>query len=255
MGSDAEIAVFDYQKFSTEIVPAFLQLLKDGQVPGWFEDIYAEWGPEEHNWALADLKKHCTYLGDDLRCTAVPPSDLERDDWSQRACSSISCPERERCLFHRSVNPLFVEEFGLVFSHVLEKFALGQGQFLGRSVTVDIYFPFLVEHGISSGHPLHTLMCSLGTRGRVVGYGSGRAFEGVHGWLDPVETKELSKALFALPLPQFDASFEAIEKFRPVKPGPYEAKGVPFPQLSLSFVRTVAAIASAEDKGVIWSNY
>jgi hypothetical protein len=76
----------------------------------------------------------------------------------------------------------------------------------------------------------------------------------IHGWLNYEETRELFEGLNALELPQYEASFEAMEAFRPIKPGPFECPEVPFDALSLSFVRTVAAIAIQDGKGVLWGN-
>ena len=255
VGSDAEIDIFDYDRFTSEIVPAFRRLLEEGDVAPWFEDVYRVWEPNDRPWPTIDLKRHCTYLGDDLRCRIVPPLDAEWDDWSQRACSSTECPERGQCPFHRDADSQFAEKFAMVLDEVVEKFALGKGQFVGRTVSVGLYRPFLVEQGIGPEHPIHLLFDAIQSRGRVVGYGWAGALEGIHGWLTSTEANQLSELLSNLPLPEYDVSFDAMERFRPVKPGPFEAPGIPFPQLSLSFVRTVATIASTEGKGVIWLNH
>lgn len=227
--------------------------MKEGHVDPSLQDTYTKY--VEHKWTLADLERYCTYLGNDFRYKGSYQKDYELNDWPNRNCKSHDCPERKHCIFHSNTDPIYAEEFNMLFNHTIKKCCFGGEQFLGRTVTISFYFPAFYALQIKTDHPLSKLLHHLGCRGRVVGYLWGEAYEGVNGWLTPNEAKEFSQGLPTLPLPQYPATYDAIEKFRPVKPGPYEAEGVPFEELSLSFVRTIATIAAQDNKGIAWANY
>src|SRR5262249_57413 len=109
---------------------------------------------------------------------------------------------------------------------------------------------------------LWKLLTLLGKRGFVVGYQWSSSNDGINGWLDFQETLEIADLLHNLPLSIYPVSFEAMKEFKKPHPLLYEKFGVTgyehpdlsFEALSLSFVRTVAEIATAEGKGILWGN-
>ena len=96
-----------------------------------------------------------------------------------------------------------------------------------------------------------TLLAALGKRGFIISYQFGSGFEGVNGWLDSSETAELARKLDSLKLPRYEVSFAAMQQF---SGDGYECVGFSFEALSWSFVRTVATIAAADGRGVLWGN-
>ena len=99
---------------------------------------------------------------------------------------------------------------------------------------------------------MRRLLTDLDERGWIWTHGSGGFCEGVHGWLSPAETVELAAALAALPLPNYEPSWQAMRDIRP-----YHDDNFPdaSPQaLRLSLMRTVAVLASREGRGVLWGN-
>jgi hypothetical protein len=74
------------------------------------------------------------------------------------------------------------------------------------------------------------------------------------------DAAQLAQHLANLPLPEYEPTFAALEQFRKPMPGTqggvyYEgAEEAPFEELSLSFVRTVATIATTRRLGLLWGN-
>jgi hypothetical protein len=110
----------------------------------------------------------------------------------------------------------------------------------------------LRKHGIPWDGELSRLLTDLGTRGAVVGYGLANS-DGVHGWLSLEESLRPAGLLAAVPLPPLEPSFEALRRTRSPGAG-YHIDGWEWEALRLSFVRTVAVIASGRGKGIHWGN-
>jgi hypothetical protein len=282
MGADASIFLFDYSVYRDIVAPAITRFLPDGHVSEWLQDIrrqhneYLEIGesvsPCLQRFERVDLRAHCDYL--DAQFGVAAPAtfrNLCESTWDIRACKSCTCPARARCPFSAcsKTNPTIgdVEELLMLFQFAVARCCVGRGQFLGRSIDTFSYGSALDGLGVPSGDPIRILLERLGRRGFVVGYRWTTGTEGMHGWLDHAEADELSSRLFALDLPEYERSFAAMERFKSVQ-NLFEGKGfglefnaltygqpgVPFDQLSLSFVRTVCFLASREGKGVLWGN-
>ena len=67
-----------------------------------------------------------------------------------------------------------------------------------------------------------------------------------------LESAELATRLDMLPLPRYEVSFAAMQQFRTGELGEYECANFSSEALSLSFVRTTAAIADQEHRGLLW---
>ena len=234
-----------------------------GRGPEWLQPFIERLDFPTTPWQPVDLQRHCTYLGADLSWSgSYDDTDLFAADWDQRSCKSKECPEIDRCPFHISRPTALAESLNRLLEIAVSMRCLGSGQFVGRSRYVTHYLPFLSDLGIRPDNPLVRLLTLLGKRGLVVGYQWILSNDGINGWLDPWETSELCGRLSELPLPRYDASFEVMEGFRRPHPLLYEKFGIvsyehpssSFEALSLSFIRTVAAIASCENKGLLWGN-
>lgn len=194
MGADACLYVFDYARYRAEVVPGFAGLLRDGVAAEWMLEAQrrerTEVGMEDYRAAISevmgavDLGAHCSYLGEDWSVAV----DLEGQGWDTRACRSESCAARGRCPFHRSAGTA-VEDLLFWFQKGVAERCLGEGQFLGRSVDCYFYWETLGELGAPDR--VRELLELLGRRGFVVGYRWTVGTEGIHGWLDPAETREL----------------------------------------------------------------
>ncbi|HEY8459687.1 MAG TPA: hypothetical protein VIM99_04860 [Blastocatellia bacterium] len=262
MGADAEIFVFDHLAYQ-EILPAFHQFLLAGQMPEWLHPLVTYCNIKTEEWPSVDLMRNCAYLEADFSWSS-PHDDrnLFESDWGQRSCKSEECPEIGRCPFHQSDASGLVESFNWIFKMAVSIKCLGASQFIGRSRYVTDYWPMLSDWGVRLDDPLWKLLTLLGKRGFVVGYQWLSSNDGINGWLDFQETYELAELLYNLPLPVYPASFEAMKEF--LKPHPllyekfgfmvYEHPDFSFEALSLSFIRTVAEIAVAEGKGILWGN-
>ena len=74
MGSDAEIFIFDYARYVSEVVPAFRELLFAGEIVPWMREIidgFEHWFREALPFDLTllrntNLARNCTYLTADL---------------------------------------------------------------------------------------------------------------------------------------------------------------------------------------------
>jgi len=265
MGSDAAVYLFDYHRYQDEIIPALHRLLLDGTLPSWIEAVLERlpWGGasvEEHfsphlRQYAADLVHYCHYLTGDFAFPGSrhPVNWNDRVDWRDRRCASTTCPERHHCPFHALQRAEGAEEFNWLFELAVSAFCLGESQFVGRSVNPYWYEELLKRFHVPDDHPLYPLLHHLGSRGFVVGYQFSNS-DGIHGWLTPPETQQLAQHLAGLPLPHYEPTFAAMEQFRTTRPGPYACEGVPFKELSLSFVRTVATIAATCKQGLLWGN-
>lgn len=261
MGSDAEVYLFDYLRYRDEVVPALHQLLRGTVVPLLHNLIerFPDWWdlPDEQfrthvRYYPTELIGICSYLTRDF---AFIGSVEDKDcwvGWEKRACSSTSCPQRQHCPLHASQKGGLFEEFRILFESVVSATCLGEGQFVGRTMNTFGYYDVLEHFQIPANHPIRPLLNALESRGFVVGYGLG-GIGGIHGWLTPTETKELAEHLTSLPLPQYEASFAAMRSFEDAH-GRYKHPTAPFGELSLSFVRTVATIASTQHQSILWGN-
>jgi hypothetical protein len=281
MGADAFIFIFDYSAYRTEVVPAFVNILNDGNTPPWVAEIhreyqgsiYGEFPPPDEPPLTGgvDFRTNCTHL--DSEFASLLPTylgSLYDSDWTHRSCRSDECPDRGQCpLVHRGGRASTAEAERLLglLQIVIARRCLGTRQFLGRSIDVFWYWDLLDDLGVKSTDPIRNLLINLGRRGYVAGYKWCIGTDGIHGWLNPNEAAELAERLFALPLPDYNQSFATMVGFQQVKnvvenhpnlppfywPS-YVHPGAPFKELSLSFVRTVCLLAGREHKGVLWGN-
>jgi hypothetical protein len=283
VGADARLFLFDYAAYRDSVVPALLRVLRDGEIEDWLAKIYRdeleEMGrsPEKCNdfeqLKGVDLLKHCTYLDSEFAVQSpVSPGSLYDCAWNVRVCKSLTCLVRDRCPFHARENVwtdgLSEEELLLrLFQRAVIQRCLGAGQFLGRSIDSFFYWESLDALGVHSDSRVHQLLERLGRRAFVVGFQGIAGTDGIHGWLNPEESAELSDRLFALNLPEYERSFAAMESFRSVQnilaghrldlefnALAYNHPDVPFELLSLSFVRTMCSLAVRDGKGVLWGN-
>ncbi|GLY95600.1 hypothetical protein [Actinoplanes sp. NBRC 103695] len=252
MGSDAKLIILDYDRYNGEVVPAVVAWLRTGEAPSWLLDAgdSGESLSERRRVGArlrdepVDLARHCTWLGDDLRMR----TDLAEAGAAARpmlTCTSVTCPERFKCPFQGDGQ----EVVTFLVQDVVEDRCLGDGQFLGRSVTPDFYTPVLDRLAVPADDPLRALLAALGRRGGVIGYVFERT-SGIRGWLTPAETAELAERLDRLDLPRYAPTFEAMRaRWRDsmTAMGNQDWRAV-----SMSFVRTVARIAAAEGKAVLW---
>ncbi len=164
-----------------------------------------------------------------------------------------------------------------------------QSLFIGRTMNASDYVKVLDRLGIPSNQPVRELLKKLATRGFVIGYRWGYS-EGIHGWLDATETRQLLADLGGLPLPDYEPTLEAAQYMLRVSQQESEAfrqdqestnrlifygkmgSSVRFgsyaPEdkyradelerkwllLSLSFVKTMTAIAERQSMGILWGN-
>jgi hypothetical protein len=282
MGADARLFLFDYEIYRSEVLPAFLRLMRDSSIDTWLMELHRlhtdGLGIDEclarHSVSLApvDILKHCTYLDPDLAVRTVrsDPQSLYDCGWETRACRSADCSVRDQCPFHFVEEPqqtITVDYLLRLFQMAVADRCLGPGQFLGRSIDCFFYWKTLDELGVAPADPIHLLLQQLGRRGFLIGYAFAVGTDGIHGWLQPDEVKQLAERLFALDLPEYECSFAAMEKFQNVRnivedrvvgldfqrPVYHDPSGS-FERLSLSFVRTVCNLAAREGKGVLWGN-
>lgn len=259
MGSDAEIFVFDYDRYRAVVVPALVELLRTGEAVPWLADVFRSARPMgEHGYDVewprlaarlreqpTDLARHCTWLGADLRYLGGVQGDRPRRELV--TCRSLSCPERARCPFHDAGDPDVVEAINALHDALVATRCLGSSEFLGRSVTPERYGSVLRRQNVSAGDPVWSLLAALGTRGAALGY----QFEhtsGIYGWLTVDETADLAARLDRLHLPRYEPTFAAMADWRRARTfadDEWEVAG-------LSFVRTVATIAAEDGRAVLW---
>jgi hypothetical protein len=253
MGSDATCYVFDYRAYAERVVPAIDAFVDLGARPQWLDAIlnhfrgqYWEWRPsrtEQLGYSFHDV---CTYL-DHAFAFGQTPAVTWREGWDRRACRSDTCPARDVCPLHVSRDQLAAEQFNRLFEACVIRQCVGEGQFMGRSVGALVYAPLLGDALVLE------YLRKLELRGFVVGYKFGNS-DGIHRWLDVEETRELVRLLEPLDLPPVAPSFAAIRASYRAGAGYDPPPPYTFPQLRLSFLRTVARLAAAEDKGILWGN-
>ncbi|MCW3820014.1 hypothetical protein ONA91_36840 [Micromonospora sp. DR5-3] len=261
MGADAEIFVFDYQRYRDEVVPAFVELLRTGEPVPWLGEVFRSATPMgEYGYDVVwprlaaqlreqptDLARYCTWLGRDLRY--LGGREVDRSAGKLLTCSSLTCPERVRCRFHQGGDLQVVEELNALHEALVALRCLGPSQFLGRTITPNFYLPVLERQDVPTGDPLRNLLDALATRGAAVGYQFG-VTEGIHGWLTVAETAELAARLDRLDLPRYQPTFAAMADRS--KRGGFSASE--WQELSLSFVRTVATVAACAGRAVLWGH-
>ena len=236
MGADTEVFIFDHVAYSTTVVPAFSGLLRGEQIADWLQPVIKKRELKPELWGKDDLSRYSAALNPDLSWR-VGRYDLEWTSIDRDVPSADT-----------------VEQVNWLFEIAVSIKCLGPSQFVGRSRTVDQYLPVLTELGVREADRIVALLGALGKRGFLIGYQFGFGFEGINGWLDPSETAELAEKLDGLPLPRYEISFAAMEQFRSPDTGVYECHGFSFEALSLSFVRTTAAIAARQKRGLLWGN-
>ncbi|GLY02593.1 MULTISPECIES: hypothetical protein [Actinoplanes] len=238
MGADAEIIVFDYDRYRSQVVPALVEMIRGRGVEPWLAEVFRSAGGYEAGWRRlaeelrtrsTDLARYCTWLADDLRYIGADPVD--REAGKQVFCHALSCPERLRCRFHADNDRFALEELNALHEALVATLCLGQSRFLGRSVTPGLYLPVFRRCGVPEGDPLWDLLGALATRGAAFGYQYTMGTDGIHGWLTPAEAGEMARRLGELPL-----------------------TGADWPEESLSRIRVMAAKASAAGFGVLWGN-
>ena len=146
MGTDAEVYLFDYQVYTAEVVPAFLELLRDGGAPDWLRPFLARREIRPELWDRTDLARFCNFLNADLSWRGpYALTDTHDLKWQERVCSSAVCPERSHCPFHQKGPAAIAEQVNWLFDIAVSLKCQGQGQFVGRSWTTDRYAELLRE--------------------------------------------------------------------------------------------------------------
>ena len=248
MGTDAEIFIFDHEVYLTTVVPAFVEIFREARVADWLYPFVERRELEPSSWKRSDLARLATCLNTDL--SWVGPYDLKftydqnwRQRWSNAGKDSENAPSDDT-----------VEQVNWLFKKAVSLKCLGQGQFIGRSMTVSHYLELLPALEVKQADSINQLLAALGKRGFIISYQFGFGFEGVNGWLNPLETADLARRLDSLRLPRYEISFAGMEQFFQPETRTYECPGFSFEELSLSFVRTVATLAAAEGRGILWGN-
>lgn len=253
MGSDAEVFLFDHDAYLREVVPAFLELLKDSPLDDWLQPFVKRRELKPTLWDKTDLARYLTALNSDFSWAGQYDLNYTYSkNWEER-WSEVVAPASGDDL-RTAPSAELVEEVNWLFKIAVSIKSLGASQFVGRSMTVSHYSDLLPTLGVKEDDRTVELLAALGKRGFLIGYQFGFGFEGINGWLDPSETAELAQRLDTLPLPRYEASFEAMAQFQTGEWGEYERQDFSFEALSLSFVRTTAAIAARERRGLLWGN-
>ena len=261
MGADAEVWLFDYERYRAEIVPVLLDLLRGGDVAGWLREVFrraeprGEWGYDVRWPRMADLLRDrpvdLAGLGDDLRYLGEAPASLMPREFVAAARPSPGGGAKPGASFH-DTDVGDPEGFNALHEALVSTRCLGSSQFVGRTIAPDFYRPLLARLGVGEGDPVRGLLDALGARGMLVGY-QWEASSGTLGWLTVAETRELAERLDRLDLPRHENSFGAMAEVhaRSLLSGGTERE---WEALSLSFVRTTAAIAADRGQGVLWGN-
>jgi hypothetical protein len=269
MGADAEVYLFDTKVYDEQVVPFFRKLIQYGSVDAavdermvriqpHIESIKAFVDQEKTQLKATDLDAYCTYLERDFRLQPEHRhlADANAGEWAnrdKRACRRWDCPAKAICPFHiLDGGNRQIETLATLFNATVKATCLGKSQFVGRSVNVFFFREVLKKNGVSLDSELWKLLFSLGTRGFVIGYEFSNS-DGIHGWLMPDETEQLVSLLDPLCLPPVKPTFAAMKRTRRILGG-YRVRGWEFNELSLCFVKIVAAIATNEGKGILWGN-
>ena len=251
MGSDAEVFLFDHDAYLSKVVPAFLNFLTESPGVDWLQPFVNQRQLKHCLWDKSDLAGYFTALNPDFSCAG--PYDLTytySKSWEERWSDFVDAADDSRA----APSAELVEQVNWLFEIAVSIKSLGPSQFVGRSATVSQYADLLSQLGVKENDRIVALLASLGKRGFLIGYQFGFGFEGVNGWLDQLETAELAERLGMLPLPRYEASFAAMQEFRTGEWGEYQCPDFSFEALSLSFVRTTAAVAARVHRGMLWGN-
>jgi hypothetical protein len=255
MGSDAEVFLFDHDAYLRTVVPTILKLLEDSPLVDWLQPSVKRRDLKPWLWDKSDLTRYLNALNPDLSCAAhYDLNDTFAKKWEERWSDFVDAAERNGFVQREAPAEELVEQVNWLFKIAVSLKSIGASQFVGRSRTVSHFSELLPNLGVKEDDRIVTLLAALGKRGFLIGYQFGFGFEGINGWLDPSETAELFEKLDRLPLPRYEASFTAMRKFRTGEWGEYECPGFSSEALSLSFVRTTAAIAAREHRGILWGN-
>ena len=255
MGSDAEVFLFDYEAYVSAVVPAFLDLFREGRVADWLDPLVKRRELKPLLWDKDELARLGAGLQPDL--SWIGPYDLKwtyDQDWDQRWTTSMHASEAETHVNLKAPAPELVEQVNWLFKVAVSVQCLSASQFVGRSRTASFYSGVLGDMGVGDDDPVVQLLAALGKRGFIIGYLFGFGFEGINGWLQPSQTAELARMLDMVPLPRYEVSFAAMEQFRSPDTGAYESPDFSFEVLSLSFIRTTATIAAGKGCGLLWGN-
>ena len=186
MGSDAKVFLFDDAAYVERVVPAVRRFVDTGEAVGGLEDLlatdFASLGGRGFSFDAV-----CDYLGPDF---AFSTNGVDWSwSWEFRPCPSDTCPARNVCPLHWA-GQASAEDFNLFLAACIVDQCLGQGQFVGRSVSPAWYVDELAAAGLPTGHPLHDGLQKLAYRGLVVGPQFSNS-DGIHGWLTSTETVDL----------------------------------------------------------------
>lgn len=250
MGTDAEVFLFDHDAYLRTVVPTFLEFLEDSPVVDWLQPFVKRWELQPWLWDKSDLARYLTALNPDFSWPAHYDLNYSYGkDWKERWTDLVGTSVESEAPAEE-----LVEQVNWLFKIAVSIKCVGDSQFVGRSMTTSHYSELLPDLGVREDDRVVELLAALGKRGFLISYQFGFGFEGINGWLDPSETAELAKSLDVLPLPRYEVSFSAMEQFRTGEWGGYECPGFSYEALSLSFVRTTAAIAAREHRGLLWGN-
>lgn len=253
MGSDAEVFLFDYDAYLRDVVPTFRELLNERPLDDSLQAFVKRRELKPLLWDKTDLVRFLTALNSDFSWAGQYDLKYTYDkNWEERWSDSVAPASGNDSRTAPAAQ--LVEEVNWLFKIAVSIKSLGASQFVGRSMTTSHYSDLLPELGVKEDDRIFALLAALGKRGFLIGYQFGFGFEGVNGWLNPAETAELAERLDTLPLPRYEASFAAMQQFRTGEWGGYACPNFSFEALSLSFVRTTAAIAARNDHGLLWGN-
>jgi hypothetical protein len=274
MGSDAALYYFDIEAYRAHVVPALRALMLGRMPPLWLPALIdaTDYGGMDQRLAASftvypvDLDR-CTYLDEDLACKdpgrfnpglGDRPRNVAHVQYhapDARRCAAEACDVRETCPFHKDNHPgraeLVSGLFQLAVSWICCK---GPGVFVGRNATPGRYQETLKELYVPQDDPLRELLDRLGTRGFIIGYGWTDG-DGVHGWLDPKECRELAVALWTLNLPAYPVTPENLARYTPLKARRTSwIDEYGWDRIVLAYVRAMAERAAEQGYGLLWAN-
>lgn len=229
MGALSGIFVFDQRRYLDCVAPALRRLIRTGERGPWLRSLWGSCRGRPFTFAAPPFSTpHCVHLEEDLSC-----SESETE-----------------LVLPLGAGPL--DDLQELYEIAVKRYCLGPGQYVGNAERPQWFLDELLEEGIGIPDRLRALVELLDSRGRVWTQGQGGFAEGVHGWLSPEETRELSVLLGRLPLPSYPPSFQIMRSFR--VGGVYHPPGGSRASLFLSFIRTVADLAWARGRGIAWGN-
>lgn len=279
MGADAEVYLFDHDRFTAEVVPSLRALLLKGASSSGLGDILrsardgAAAMVERHDHPTnhkilafldrltdglgVDLEHHCSLLRPDL--SPLRPLHLIKrslGEWPDRRCRHDGCPEAARCPLHDE-DGLGAEVLLVNVLHRAFGRCLGPSAFVGRSVNFTTWLLWLEDMGlVVEGAPdteLTSGLRRLGVRGFHIGYRWANS-DGVHGWLAAAEAAELAEHMARLPLPEVAPTVEAIAATLTSFPDGsrrYHIEGWDRSSMLLAFVRAMAGLARDQGLGLL----